>query len=90
MGAIGDALAINDGGIGLDRATYPLVWFKGGSEPGVLTVNYLARTSTGQLLVSSLMLANPGSAFDEAAIIGEVLALARGGIQLTGRDQGGR
>jgi hypothetical protein len=89
MGAIGDALAINDGGIGLDRTTYPLVWFKGGSEPGVLTVNYLARASTGQLLVSSLMLADPGRAFDEAAIIGEVLALARGGIQLIGLNQGG-
>jgi Beta-lactamase enzyme family len=90
MGAIGDALAINDGGIGLDRTTYPLVWFKGGSEPGVLTVNYLARTSAGQLLVSSLMLASPDSALDEAAIVGEVLALARGGIQLIGLDQGGR
>src|SRR5215472_2765352 len=90
MGAIGDALAINDGGIGLDRTTYPLVWFKGGSEPGVLTVNYLARTSTGQLLVSSLMLANPGSAFDEAAIDGEELALSRGGIQLIGLDHGRR
>jgi hypothetical protein len=90
MGAIGDALSINDGSIGLDRTTYPLIWFKGGSEPGVLTVNYLARASTGQLLVSSLMLANPGSAFDEAAIIGEVLALARGGIQLIGLEQGGR
>ena len=90
MGAIGDALAINDGGIGLDRTTYPLVWFKGGSEPGVLTVNYLARTSTGRLLVSSLMLGSPGGALDEAAIVGEVLALARGGIQLIGLDRGGR
>jgi hypothetical protein len=69
---------------------YPLVWFKGGSEPGVLTVNYLARTSTGQLLVSSLMLASPGRALDEAAIVGEALALARGGIQLIGLDHGGR
>src|SRR5215472_589606 len=90
MGAIGDALSINDGSIGLDRTTYPLVWFKGGSEPGVLTVNYLARARTGQLIVSSLMLANPGSAFDEAAIDGEELALSRGGIQLIGLDHGRR
>jgi Beta-lactamase enzyme family len=82
MGAIGDALSINDGGIGLSRATYPLVWFKGGSEPGVLTLNYLARARTGQLIVSSLMLASPGKALNEAAIAGEVLALARGGVLL--------
>jgi hypothetical protein len=37
-----------------------------------------------------VMLASPGSALDEAAIIGDVLALARGGIQLIGRDHGGR
>jgi Beta-lactamase enzyme family len=89
MGAIGGALSINDGGIGLNRAAYPLIWFKGGSEPGVLTVNYLARAADGQLLVSSLMLTSPGRALNEAAITGEVLALARGGIQLIGRDGAG-
>jgi hypothetical protein len=87
MGVIGDALSINDGGIGLSRATYPLVWFKGGSEPGVLTLNYLARTGAGQLIVSSLMLASPGQALNEAGITGEVLALARGGILLAARGQ---
>lgn len=82
LAPIGQALSINDGGIALNRADYPLVWFKGGSEPGVLTLNYLARAADGQILVSSLMLANPGSPFNEAAITGEILALARGGIQL--------
>jgi hypothetical protein len=33
--------------------------------------------------------ASPGSAFDEAAIIGEVLALARSGIQLIGLNHSG-
>ena len=38
------------GSIGLDRATWPTVWFKGGSEPGVLSMTWLlqrkgARTS---------------------------------------------
>ena len=85
MSGIGGALSINDGGIGLDRARYPLVWFKGGSEPGVLTLNYLARASDGQITVSSVMLASPGSAFNEAAIAEEALALARGGILLASR-----
>jgi hypothetical protein len=85
MSGIGGALSVNDGGIGLDPARYPLVWFKGGSEPGVLTLNYLARASDGQIIVSSLMLANPGSAFDETAAAEEGLALARGGILLASR-----
>ena len=48
------------------------------------------RGGADQLLVSSLMLASPGSALDEATIVGKVLALARGGIQLIGLDHGGR
>ncbi|HEX3782552.1 MAG TPA: serine hydrolase [Pseudonocardiaceae bacterium] len=82
LSPIGAALSINDGGIGLDRARYPTVWFKGGSEPGVLTLNYLAKTADGRVLVDSVMLADPTTAFDESAVTGAVLALARGGIQL--------
>ena len=40
-------LQINDGGVGLDPGQWPTVWYKGGSETGVLTLNYLARTSGG-------------------------------------------
>jgi hypothetical protein len=82
MNDIGGALSINDAGIALDRTQYPLVWYKGGSEPGVLTLNFLARASDGRLVVSSLMLADPDRPFNEAAITPEILALARGGIQL--------
>jgi hypothetical protein len=82
LSPIGDALSINDIDIGLNRTQYPLVWFKGGSEPGVLTLQFLARAADGRIIVSSLMLANPGSPIDEAAVIGKAIALARGGIQL--------
>ncbi|WP_202125172.1 serine hydrolase, partial [Actinomadura physcomitrii] len=51
---IGEALSINDGNIDLSPAGYPKVWFKGGSEPGVLTLNYLARTSAGKTVVTSV------------------------------------
>ena len=40
-------LSLNDGGIELSRSTWPTVWFKGGSEPGVLTLGYLARDAEG-------------------------------------------
>jgi hypothetical protein len=81
LAPIGRAMSINDGGIGLDRRLYPTVWFKGGSEPGVLTLNYLVRTSDGRTVVSSFMLADPGRAFD-ASIKVLALALVRGGIRL--------
>jgi beta-lactamase class A len=77
-----DALSINDGGIGLDRATFPTVWFKGGSEPGVLTLNYFAATATGTVVVASVMAHDPDRAFDEDAVAVEGLGLVRGGIEL--------
>jgi beta-lactamase class A len=84
MSPVGGALSINDGGIGLNREQYPIVWFKGGSEPGVLTLNYLVRTVHGQLIVSSLMLADPDSPFGNS-VTEEALALVRGGIQLAAK-----
>lgn len=78
---VGDALSINDGGIGLDRAEFPTVWFKGGSEPGVVVLNHLAQAADGRVVVASLMLANPTEALDPASIP-EAFALVRGGIEL--------
>ncbi|MFB4303287.1 serine hydrolase [Actinomadura sp. NTSP31] len=81
---VGKALAINDGGIGLDRAAYPKVWFKGGSEPGVVTMNYLARTSRGRTIVTSVMLSDPKTAFKGTVDL-DALAVARAGVQLAAR-----
>jgi len=38
LAPLGSILSANDGGIGLEPAQWPTVWFKGGSEPGVLTL----------------------------------------------------
>jgi hypothetical protein len=78
---IGAALSINDGGIALPRSQYPTVWFKGGSEPGVLTLNYLVRTSDGRTLVASVMLSNPKTASTDTGVV-TALAVGRGVIQL--------
>lgn len=75
------ALSIEDGGIGLSRSRFPTVWFKGGSEPGVLTMNHLAATADGRVVMTSVMLADPDSEIDPALTF-EVLALARGGLSL--------
>jgi beta-lactamase class A len=74
---IASILSINHGDIGLDTTQWPTVWFKGGSEPGVLTVGYLARNSDGHTFVVVGMLANPTAALSPSAT-GELIALARG------------
>lgn len=79
---VAEALSINDGGVWLDPAAWSSTWFKGGSEPGVLTLNYLARTSGGQAYVLSMMLSDPAAALPESSLIPEVLALVRGGLSL--------
>ena len=77
------ALSINDGGIALPSAEFPTVWFKGGSEPGVLTLNYLARAADGTLVTASLMLSDPDNPLNEAAVAPQAVALLRGAIQLS-------
>ncbi|MEV6845474.1 serine hydrolase [Actinoplanes sp. NPDC051411] len=76
------AMTLNDGGLGLPSADYPTVWFKGGSEPGVLTLNYLARASDGSLVTASLMLSDPAHPLDEATVTPQAVALLRGALQL--------
>ena len=38
-------------GSGSAATTWPRIWFKGGSEPGVLTLGYLARDHAGGTFV---------------------------------------
>jgi Beta-lactamase enzyme family len=79
---IGGALSINPGSIALSPHAYPVVWFKGGSEPGVETLNYFTRAASGNLIVVSLMMTDPSAPLSGPATTGEVIALARGAIQL--------
>ncbi len=59
LAPVSTALSYNDGGIGLARSAWPLIWFKGGSEQGVLTLGYLARRADGTLAVVVLQLSDP-------------------------------
>lgn len=59
LAPVSTALSYNDGGIGLTRSAWPLVWFKGGSEQGVLTLGYLARRADGTVAVVVLQLSDP-------------------------------
>lgn len=79
---IAHALSLNDGGLGLDRAEFPQVWFKGGSEPGVLTLNYLARTADGRSLVTSVMVSDPAASLNENHVAARGIAVAKGAVAL--------
>jgi beta-lactamase class A len=83
LGEVGHALSINDGGVDLDRGRWQRVWFKGGSEPGMLTLNYLASTVDGRTFVVSVMLNDRHVAFDEEADAIEGLALVNGAFNLS-------
>ena len=69
LGPVSAALSVNDAGIGLNRSTWPLVWFKGGSETGVLTLGYLARSATGRVDVVVLELSDPRHAIPSSAAL---------------------
>jgi hypothetical protein len=81
LAPLGPILSANNGGIGLDPAQWPTIWFKGGSEPGVLTLGYLATNSKGQTFMVVAMLSNPAAALSPTAELG-LLALVQGAFEL--------
>lgn len=64
-----------------DPAQWPTVWYKGGSEPGVLTLGYLATNTHGQTFVVVAMLSDPAAALPPSAVLG-LLAIAQGAFEL--------
>ena len=74
-------LSENDGGIGLSASRWPTVWFKGGSEPGVLTLGYLAKNARGQTYVVVAMASNPASALNPSATL-DLLSIVKGAFGL--------
>jgi hypothetical protein len=81
LAPVGSVLSVNSGDIGLGKPQWPTVWFKGGSEPGVLTLGYLATNSKGQTFVVVAMLGNPAAALPPSATIA-LLAIAHGAFEL--------
>jgi hypothetical protein len=62
LAPVASALEINNGDMNLGTSQWRSVWFKGGSEPGVLTLNYLATTRSGQTYLVSVLAENSKSA----------------------------
>jgi len=55
LAPIGQVLSLNDDGLQLDPAQWTTTWFKGGSEPGVLTLAFMATTRTGHSYVVTVL-----------------------------------
>jgi beta-lactamase class A len=81
LGPLNTVLSANNGGIGLSPTTWPRIWFKGGSEPGVLTLGYLARDNQGHTYVVIALTENPTQPLG-AASTDQLLAVVAGSFGL--------
>ena len=79
---IAAAMSLNDGGLGLSPKQWPEVWFKGGSETGVLSLGYLARDRRGKVVVVAVLLSDPRKSIDEGTVAPELLSILRGAFRL--------
>lgn len=82
LAPVAQVLSLNDGGLRLDPAKWKTTWFKGGSEPGVLTLAYLATTQTGQSYVVVALTENPLKPIDEATAVPAMLSAIKGAFTL--------
>ncbi|MEV4456643.1 serine hydrolase [Microbispora sp. NPDC049633] len=82
-----EAMSANDAGLGLDPKAWTTVWYKGGSEPGVLAMGYLARDAAGRTYVVTALTSDPDTALDETAAAPELLALVRGSFAMLAKDR---
>ncbi len=69
-------------GLELDRRKWPTVWFKGGSELGVLSLAYLGRSAGGKTYVVTALPNNPEEALDESVVVPQLISLSRGSFTL--------
>lgn len=78
-------LTLSDDGLALDPAQWQTTWFKGGSEPGVMALSYLATTRTGHSYVVTALAEDPSQPIDEAAATPTMLSAIRGAFALAAR-----
>lgn len=92
LAPLSTVLSRETGTIGLDPPTWTKVWFKGGSEPGVLTLGWLATDRHGRTFVVEAMVANPDAVLSSTSIT-DLVAIARrafGVLEASPRGRGGR
>jgi Beta-lactamase enzyme family/ORF 12 gene product N-terminal len=85
LAPIGQVLSLNDDSLALDPAEWKSTWFKGGSEPGVLTMSYLARTRTGHSYVVTVLAEDPSQPIYETIAVPVMLSAIKGAFTLAAR-----
>jgi hypothetical protein len=85
LSPIGQVLSLNDDSLALDPAQWKTTWFKGGSEPGVLTMAYLATTRTGHSYVVTVLAEDPSQPIDETTAVPVMLSAIKGAFMLAAR-----
>ena len=85
LSPIGQVLSLNDDSLALDPAQWKTTWFKGGSEPGVLSLAYLATTRTGHSYVVTVLAENPSQPINETTATPVVLSAIKGAFTLAAR-----
>ena len=85
LSPIGQVLSLNDGGLQLDPAQWKTTWFKGGSEPGVLTLAYLATTRTGHSYVVTVLAEDPSQPINQATAAPVLLSAVKAAFTLAAR-----
>lgn len=85
LAPVGRVLSLNDDGLQLDPARWKTTWFKGGSEPGVLTLAFLATTRSGQTYVVTVLAENKLQPIDQATAIPAIISAVKGAFTLAAR-----
>ena len=85
LAPIGQVLSLNDDSLALDPARWQTTWFKGGSEPGVLTMAYLATTRSGHSYVVAALAEDPAAPINEAIAQPVMLSAIKGAFTLAAR-----
>ncbi len=80
---VSEVLSLNDGGLSLDPGSWRRVWFKGGSEPGVFALAYLAEHDDGRVIAVTMLLADPKQALNEQQVAPAALNAVRAAFQLS-------
>ncbi len=84
LAPLSQILSVNSGGIPLSSTAFPSIWFKGGSEPGVVTLNYRVTTASGRTYVASLLTEHPAAAIPASATA-SMLTILAGALELAAR-----
>jgi hypothetical protein len=85
LAPIGQMLSLNDDGLQLDPAQWQTTWFKGGSEPGVLTMAFLATTRTEHSYVVTVLAENPSQPVNQLRAIPAILSAVNEAFTLAAR-----